>query len=45
MISSNKELLIIILGATFSCAFYYLGVYRRKQKEKKQERLNEIKNK
>jgi len=38
----DKELLIIILGATFSCAFYYLGVYRRKQKEKKQERLNEI---
>jgi len=39
----DKELLIIILGATFSCAFYYLGVYRRKQKEKKQERLDRIK--
>jgi len=39
----DKELLIIILGATISCAFYYLGVYRRKQKEKKQERLDRIK--
>jgi hypothetical protein len=40
----DQELLIIILGATVSGAFYYLGAYRRKQKEKKQERLNEIKN-
>jgi len=39
----NKELLIIILGATISCAFYYLGVYRRKKEEKKQERLDRIK--
>jgi len=29
-----KDLLLIILGATISCAFYYLGAYRRKQKEK-----------
>jgi len=43
MISSNKELLIIILGATISCAFYYLGIYIKKQKEKKQERLDRIK--
>jgi len=44
MISSNKELLIIILGATFSCAFYYLGVYKRNKKIKKQqERLDRIK--
>ena len=33
MISSNKELLIIILGATISCAFYYLGVYWRIKEE------------
>ena len=40
----DKELLIIILGATISCAFYYLGVYKRnKEIKKQQERLNEIK--
>jgi len=43
MISSNKELLIIILGATISCAFYYLGVYKRNKEIKKQERLDRIK--
>jgi len=43
MISSNKELLIIILGATISCAFYYLGVYKRNKEIKKQARLNQIK--
>jgi len=43
MISSNKELLIIILGATICCAFYYLGVYKRNKELKKQERLDRIK--
>ena len=38
-----KDLLLIILGATISCAYYYWQDYKRKQKEKKQERLNAIK--
>jgi len=38
-----KDLLLIILGATISCAYYYWQDYKRKQKEKKQERLNKIK--
>jgi len=38
-----KDLLLIILGATISCAYFYFQEYRRKQQEKKQERLNEIK--
>jgi len=38
-----KDLLLIILGATVSCAYFYWQDYKRKQKEKKQERLNEIK--
>ena len=43
MISSNKELLIIILGAIICCAFYYLGVYRNKKKTGKvrQNKMNE----
>ena len=39
----DRELLTIILGVALCYAFYYLGVYRTKQKEKKQERLNAIK--
>jgi len=38
-----KDLLLIILGATISCAYYFFHDYKRKQKEKKQERLNKIK--
>ncbi len=38
-----KDLLLIILGAIVSCAYFYFQEYIRKQKEKKQERLNEIK--
>ena len=38
-----KDLLLIILGATISCAYYYWQDYKRKQKEKKQEWLNKIK--
>ena len=38
-----KDLLLIILGAVFSRAYYYWQDYKRKQKEKKQERLNKIK--
>ena len=37
-----KDLILIILGATISCAYFYFQEYRRKQKEKKQERLNAI---
>ena len=36
-----KDLILIILGATISCAYFYFQDYRRKQKEKKQERLND----
>jgi len=38
-----KDLILIILGAGISSAYFYLQEYRRKQKEKKQERLNAIK--
>ena len=38
-----KDLLLIILGAGVSSAYFYFQDYRRKQKEKKQERLNDIK--
>jgi len=38
-----KDLLLIILGATFSCAFYFWQDYKRNKEIKKQERLNEIK--
>jgi len=38
-----KDLTLIILGVAICYAFYFLKDYRRKQKEKKQERLNEIK--
>ena len=37
-----KDLLLIILGATVSCAYFFWQDYKRKQQEKKQERLNEI---
>jgi len=38
-----KDLLLIILGALISGAYFSWEDYRRKQKEKKQERLNRIK--
>jgi len=38
-----KDLLLIILGAIVSGAYYSWQDYKRKQKEKQQERLNAIK--
>ena len=38
-----KDLLLIILGATISCAYFYFQDYRNKKEIKKQERLNAIK--
>jgi len=38
-----KDLILIILGAGISSAYFYWADYKRKQKEKKQERLNRIK--
>jgi hypothetical protein len=38
-----KDLLLIILGAICCGAYFSWEDYRRKQKEKKQERLNRIK--
>jgi len=38
-----KDLILIILGATISGAYFYWQDYKRKQKEKQQERLNRIK--
>jgi len=38
-----KDLLLIILGAGVSSAYFYFQDYRNKKKIKKQERLNEIK--
>ena len=37
-----KDLLLIILGAIISGAYYSWQDYKRKQKEKQQERLNQI---
>jgi preprotein translocase subunit YajC len=37
-----KDLLLLIIGATMSGAYFYWQDYKRKQKEKKQERLNQI---
>ena len=37
-----KDLLLIILGAIVSGAYYSWQDYKRKQKEKQQERLNQI---
>jgi preprotein translocase subunit YajC len=38
-----KDLLLIILGVIISHAYFYWQDYKRKQKEKQQERLNQIK--
>jgi len=38
-----KDLTLIILGVALCYAYFYWEDYRRKQKEKKQERLNAIK--
>ena len=38
-----KDLLLIILGAIVSGAYFYWQDYKRKKAEKKQERLNQIK--
>ncbi len=38
-----KDLLLIILGAGLSSAFYYWYDYKNKKEIKKQERLNQIK--
>jgi preprotein translocase subunit YajC len=38
-----KDLTLIILGGAVCSAYFYFQDYRRKQKEKKQERLNDIK--
>ena len=38
-----KDLLLIILGAAFSCAYFYWEDYKRNKEIKKQERLNAIK--
>ena len=38
-----KDLLLIILGAIFSCAYFYWQDYKRNKEIKKQERLNDIK--
>jgi hypothetical protein len=37
-----KDLLLIILGATFSCAYFFWQDYKRNKEIKKQERLNAI---
>ena len=37
-----KDLLLIILGALISGAYYSWQDYKRKKKEKQQERLNQI---
>ena len=37
-----KDLLLIILVATFSCAYFYWQDYKEKKEIKKQERLNAI---
>jgi len=38
-----KDLTLIILGVASCYAYFYWQDYKRKQKEKKQERLNQIK--
>jgi len=38
-----KDLILIILGATVSCAYFYWQQYKDKKEIKKQERLNQIK--
>ena len=38
-----KDLLLIILGAIVSGAYFSWQEYRRKKQEKQQERLNQIK--
>jgi len=38
-----KDLLLIILGATFSCAYFFWQDYKNKKERKKQARLNAIK--
>jgi len=38
-----KDLILIILGATISCAYFYWQDYKDKKEIKKQERLNAIK--
>jgi hypothetical protein len=38
-----RDLILIILGAGFSSAFYFWKDYKRNKEIKKQERLNEIK--
>tara|TARA_R100000664_G_C2630634_1_gene60373 strand:+ start:95 stop:217 length:123 start_codon:yes stop_codon:yes gene_type:complete len=38
-----KDLILIILGAGVSSAFYYWSDYKNKKEIKKQERLNQIK--
>jgi hypothetical protein len=38
-----KDLLLIILGAGLSSAFYFWQDYKRNKEIKKQERLNQIK--
>ena len=43
MISSNNELLIIILGGTICIAYYAWQDYNRKKEEKRQDRFNRIK--
>ena len=43
LMAMPKDLLIIILGAGISGAYFYWQDYKRKQKEKQQERLNQIK--
>ena len=42
MISSNKELIIIILGVAVCYAYYYFKEFKKKA-EKRQDRLNKIK--
>ena len=43
MISSNNELLIIILVGTICITYYAWLNYNRKKEEKRQDRLNRIK--
>jgi len=38
-----KDILLIILGAGLSSAYFFLQSYKDKKEIKKQERLNEIK--